>query len=481
MLPTPSALFSCLALTAMASATPVIRVTSPAPFQVSSPVHYVASATSPGCAKGIAALRIYLAPHLAALTVHSSTLDAELPLSPGNYNTVVQAWDNCGGIAKAPINFTVAATGLRPARFLYLTTSSSENQRVFGYVINAQTGALIPTHQRSVSGVAGAFALASDQGAYRLYVMPFARFTNDDNAATYFIDRRNGTLSSVPGSPSFVGFAVRTVAVHPSGKFIFAGTVDQGVASPGILVFRVNRNGSLTLLTSGPVLTDSDAISLAINPDGKFLYVTSGSSIDAFAINQTTGALAPLAGSPFAVETGCASQTTDSLADVFGRSLYVTTTENLAVSAFAINGSTGSLHEIGGSPFLDPPFPDTTGKNCDGQITSLAAESTGRFLFAGKPDGAISIFAINAGDGSLRHLKNTPVNYGDYSGGPLAPDPAGRFLYTFGNSTPPGPNPLNEVIGFAINQSTGDLTVLPTSPTPIPTGLAQGFRLVVTP
>ena len=66
MLPTPSALFSCLALTAMASATPVIRVMSPAPSQVSSPVHYVASATSPGCAKGIAALRIYLAPHLAA-------------------------------------------------------------------------------------------------------------------------------------------------------------------------------------------------------------------------------------------------------------------------------------------------------------------------------------------------------------------------------------------------------------------------------
>ena len=104
MLPTPSALFSCLALTAMASATPVIRVTSPAPSQVSSPVHYLASATSPGCARGIAALRIYLAPHLAALTVHSSTLDAELPLSPGNYNTVVQAWDNCGGIAKAPVN-----------------------------------------------------------------------------------------------------------------------------------------------------------------------------------------------------------------------------------------------------------------------------------------------------------------------------------------------------------------------------------------
>ena len=198
---------------------------------------------------------------------------------------------------------------------------------------------------------------------YRLYMMPLAQFTNDDNAAAYFIDRRNGALSPVPGSPSFVGFGVRTMAVHPSGKFVYAGTVDQGVASPGILVFRVNSNGSLTLLASSPVLTDSDTSSLITNPNGKILYVTSGFSVDAFAINQTTGALTPLPGSPFAVETGCPSHATDSLTAVVGRSLYVTTTEDLAVSAVAIESKPGALREIGGSPFLDPPFPDPIGKN----------------------------------------------------------------------------------------------------------------------
>ena len=403
-----------LVLIAMASAsTPVVSVTSPVnPSHVSSPVHYVASASSPGCSKGIAAMRIYLAPHISAFTVQSNTVDVKLTLSPGNYTTVVQAWDNCGGVAKTPVNFTVSAPGLHPARFLYLTTSSAQSERIFGYVINPQTGALAPTKQRSVSGSTNAFAIASDKEGYRLYVMPLAQFTNDDNAAAYFIDRRNGALSPVPGSPSFVGFGVQTMAVHPSGKFVYAGTVDQGIGSPGVLAFRVNSDGSLTLLTSSPVMTDSDTSSMVVNPDGKFLYVTSGFSIDAFAIDQTSGALTPLSGSPFAVETGCPFRIANSSADVLGRSLYVTTTEDLAVSAFAIGSKTGALHEIAGSPFLDPPFPDPIGKNCDGQITGLAAEPTGRFLFAGTDNGTISIFTANAGDGSLRHTKNTPIHYG---------------------------------------------------------------------
>src|SRR4051794_11737257 len=75
----------------------VIAVSSPANnSQLSSPVHYVASATSPQCAMGIAAMRIYLAPHVVAYNTKSSSIDTKLSLTPGNYKTVVQAWDNCG-------------------------------------------------------------------------------------------------------------------------------------------------------------------------------------------------------------------------------------------------------------------------------------------------------------------------------------------------------------------------------------------------
>jgi hypothetical protein len=52
--------------------------------------------------------------------VASDHLDAEITLSPGNFNTVVEAWDNCGGVAKTSVNITVIAAGLRLSRFLYV-------------------------------------------------------------------------------------------------------------------------------------------------------------------------------------------------------------------------------------------------------------------------------------------------------------------------------------------------------------------------
>jgi hypothetical protein len=84
-------------------------VTSPANgATVSSPVHFVADATpAPSCTKGIAAMRIYTAPGVAAYTVNGGSLDTYIKLAPGNYNTVVQAWDNCGAVYKTPIGITV--------------------------------------------------------------------------------------------------------------------------------------------------------------------------------------------------------------------------------------------------------------------------------------------------------------------------------------------------------------------------------------
>ncbi len=70
-------------------------------------VHYVASAASAQCAKGIAAMRIYTAPGVSAYTGNSNQLNTYITLSPGTYNTVVQAWDNCGGVGKTPITISV--------------------------------------------------------------------------------------------------------------------------------------------------------------------------------------------------------------------------------------------------------------------------------------------------------------------------------------------------------------------------------------
>jgi len=91
-------LYVCLFATLATSAFAGVTVTSPTNgAQVTSPVHYVATAQSPDCSKGVAAMGIYTAPYQLVYTVNGSKLDTYLTLSAGTYNTVVQEWDNCVG------------------------------------------------------------------------------------------------------------------------------------------------------------------------------------------------------------------------------------------------------------------------------------------------------------------------------------------------------------------------------------------------
>src|SRR5207248_2038321 len=74
---------------------------------VTSPVNFVATATT-SCSKGVASMGIYTAPYVLAYSVGGASLNTNLTLSSGTYNTVVQEWDNCGGSAVTPVTITVS-------------------------------------------------------------------------------------------------------------------------------------------------------------------------------------------------------------------------------------------------------------------------------------------------------------------------------------------------------------------------------------
>jgi hypothetical protein len=84
-----------------------VHVTAPANYSsVGSPVNFAATATS-GCSKGVAAMGIYTAPGVLAYVVNGASLNTNLNLGSGTYNTQVQEWDNCGGASKTPVTITV--------------------------------------------------------------------------------------------------------------------------------------------------------------------------------------------------------------------------------------------------------------------------------------------------------------------------------------------------------------------------------------
>lgn len=97
--------------------------------------------------------------------------------------------------------------------------------------------------------------------------------------------------------------------VHPSGQFLYVS--DDGTNM--VKAFVITLNGSLSEISGSP-FPAAGAINpqcLAIDPSGRFLYATNYTSntISAFTVDSSTGALTPVAGSPFAAGTQpCHSQ-----------------------------------------------------------------------------------------------------------------------------------------------------------------------------
>ena len=88
-----------------------VFVTSPANNStVGSPVRFAATAATSTCPKGVASIGIYSAPSpdKKVYVTEGDSLNATVSLSPGNYNTVVQAWDYCGGASFTPVTVKVS-------------------------------------------------------------------------------------------------------------------------------------------------------------------------------------------------------------------------------------------------------------------------------------------------------------------------------------------------------------------------------------
>jgi hypothetical protein len=84
-----------------------VWVTSPANNgRVGSPVNYAATATTSTCAKGVASMGVYVNNQL-SYVANGTSLNTNLTLSPGTYNTVVEEWDKCGGASYSAVNITV--------------------------------------------------------------------------------------------------------------------------------------------------------------------------------------------------------------------------------------------------------------------------------------------------------------------------------------------------------------------------------------
>ncbi len=122
-----------------APTTTAVNVTSPTAGSTdTSPVHYVANATTATCAGGVASMGIYDNNSL-VYTVNGASLNTSLTLANGAHHTVVEEWDYCGGAAYSTVNINVGSAPTQTAVTVSSPVAGSTDTSPVPFVASATT------------------------------------------------------------------------------------------------------------------------------------------------------------------------------------------------------------------------------------------------------------------------------------------------------------------------------------------------------
>ena len=212
-----------------------------------------------------------------------------------------------------------------------------------------------------VSGVptSGASAISTHAGPVFVTTDPTGSFiyVADTTAATidvFSINLPQGGLGPIAGGSVAHGTSQNWIAIDPSGRFAYSADP----LSNAVWQFTIGTTGALTLnsnpyLPAGPSTSTPGAGSVAIDPTGKFLYATNVSlgQIYLFTIDPSTGLLSPVHTSMSGGEAADPGPLPGELAvDISGKYLYCVTTPTAGsgtISIYKIDPSTGLLTSVG--------------------------------------------------------------------------------------------------------------------------------------
>jgi 6-phosphogluconolactonase len=315
----------------------------------------------------------------------------------------------------------------------------------FAYVTNAVHGS-IAIYSIGTSGVptpvSDAFAITGSAPSGMVFEPSkrFAYVANGEKATLNVlgVNENNGALTVAATVPTVT--RVFELAMDPVGRFLYVSSPQGEVRA-----YAINQtDGLLSEVPGMPFALGGTARELKVDPTGKFLYVANLTlgALNAFAIDQTTGALSPLPGSPFAALPSVLSVEIDPA----GEHVY-SVNDTGAIAGFSLDAATGALTPLAGSPYA------ATATSCSMAIHPLAS-----FAFVANSVGAngtLSTFSI-AADGALTQIQGSPVAAGN-SPCSVAVDPSGSFVYVANSGSA-------NVSGYSINTTTGALTALTGSP-----------------
>jgi 6-phosphogluconolactonase (cycloisomerase 2 family) len=245
------------------------------------------------------------------------------------------------------------------------------------------------------------------------------------------------------------GAGSSSLTAYPESKTLYVTHSGSNV----IAAYAINQTtGALSEISGSPFAAGTTPQKLTLDPTGRFAYVTNAGSnnVYAYTVDATTGALAPVANGQVATGTG----PFELLLHRTGKFAYVANTGSASISAYSVSSATGALTPVPGSPYATGGTPgDVTPYN--GGRPPMLLHPNGKLLLVRSTTAqTISVFTIDQGSGAL-----TPATGGTVTVGQGAVwqtlDPTGRFLFVANHGLSPGPGSISV---FSLDPATGALT-----------------------
>jgi 6-phosphogluconolactonase (cycloisomerase 2 family) len=291
-------------------------------------------------------------------------------------------------------------------------TFSNAVQNGAGFNVSVRTQPTsTPTQTCSVANGTGTIASATVTNIVVDCHKPTARFlyvpnTSANTVSGFSINASTGALTPIPGSPfANAGAGPLTIAVHPSGSFLYVGGTTTTPTFGGSLSgYTINSNtGELTLIPGLPTTFTAQVVNMSFDRSGNFLFfhtlAGTGSGINVHRVNPLSGALSVTNGSPYLVIAN------DGVFDVTGSYYHITTTNG--ARTYALDSNTGQLSvtSAASTPGLSPI---AAAVNPLGQIFyMLNFNST-----LGSPLNSISVIPLMAGLGVRPPIVGSPFPAG---------------------------------------------------------------------
>jgi PKD repeat protein len=212
------------------------------------------------------------------------------------------------GITPPPLDANFAAAGMLtdPShKFLYLYGGNS----VLSFSIASSSGALIPSGATSINGSANGdeILIFNPSGKFAYFVTQdpnTADPTAPGSITRFSVDPNSGTLGTIETVSAQIS-RPQSSAIDPSGRFLYisgfgsGASSDASAAAPRISALSIAPGtGALNPISSSPFAIESGiaATSIAIDPTGRFLFgagrnsTTNSATLSVFTINAGTGA-----------------------------------------------------------------------------------------------------------------------------------------------------------------------------------------------